>query len=155
MTEWYWLLMMMVTLHVFADFHLQGILANMKQREWWYHSIQDAVVDSERRHNRGADLDSKEASAFVDMRMKMYGKDYIAALWLHAFEWSFIVCIPLMWFVEMNWVGAALVLLNTVLHAYIDDLKCNQMEISLVTDQCCHLVQILCTLALWTVYAGV
>ena len=147
--------MMMVALHVFADFHLQGILADMKQTVWWYHSIQDAVVDSERRHNSEVDLDSKEATAFVNMRMEMYGKDYAAALWLHAFEWSFIVCIPLMWFVGFTWPGACLVLINTAIHAYVDDLKCNQLAISLVTDQCCHLTQIAGTLALWMMYAGV
>lgn len=139
MTEWYWLLMMMVALHVFADFHLQGILADLKQQGWW----KDQMCKFVKKMDCGDGVDW------------IYDKDYTAALWLHAFEWSFIVCIPLMWFVGMNWVGAVLVLLNTAIHAYIDDLKCNLMEINLVTDQCCHLVQILCTLALWMVYAGV
>jgi hypothetical protein len=60
-----------------------------------------------------------------------------------------------MYFVGFTWQGACLVLLNTAMHAYVDDLKCNQLQVSLVTDQLCHLVQILCTLALWTMYAGV
>lgn len=140
MIEWYWLLMMMVALHVFADFHLQGILANLKQKGWWYDEFAKvSVIQSDR--------------TMPDI-MGMYGKDYIVALWLHAFEWSFIVCIPLMWFVGFTWEGACLVLINMALHAYVDDLKCNQMEISLVTDQLCHLAQILCTLVLWMMYAG-
>lgn len=140
MIEWYWLLMMMVTLHVFADFHLQGILADLKQQGWWEEQKCKFMKKMED-HGDGVDW--------------IYDRDYAAALWLHAFEWSFIICIPLMWFVGMNWVGAVIVLLNTVLHAYIDDLKCNLMEINLVTDQCCHLMQLLCTLALWMAYAGV
>ena len=27
--------LLMILLHVIDDFHLQGILANMKQKEWW------------------------------------------------------------------------------------------------------------------------
>jgi hypothetical protein len=142
MIEWYWLLMMMVALHVFADFHLQGILANMKQQRWWEKQECEFVKEM---IDRGADR--------VDW--VSCEKDYIPALLLHAFEWSFIVCIPLMYFVGFTWQGACLVLLNAAMHAYVDDLKCNQLQVSLVTDQLCHLVQILCTLALWTMYAGV
>ena len=142
MIEWYWLLMMMVTLHVVADFHLQGILANMKQWRWW--EKQECEFTREE-IDRGADR--------VDW--VSCEKDYIPALLLHAFEWSFIVCIPLMWFVGMNWVGAVLVLLNTAYHAYVDNVKCNHLEINLAIDQGLHMVQILCTLVAWMMYAGV
>ena len=27
--------LLMILLHVIDDFHLQGILASMKQKEWW------------------------------------------------------------------------------------------------------------------------
>jgi hypothetical protein len=29
------MLLFMIWLHIFADYHLQGILANMKQKSWW------------------------------------------------------------------------------------------------------------------------
>lgn len=141
MIEWYWLLMMMVALHVFADFHLQGILADLKQRSWWEEQEYKIIMKKKKDYGDGIEW--------------IYDKDHIPALWLHAFEWSFIVCIPLMYFVGFTWEGACLVLLNTAIHAYVDNLKCNEMEINLVVDQVCHLIQLAGTLALWMMYAGV
>lgn len=143
MIEWYWLLMMMVALHVFADFHLQGILADLKQKRWWEKQECEFIKEMA---DRGAD--------WIQTNW-IYDKDYAVALWLHAFEWSFIVCIPLMYFVGFTWQGAYLVLLNTAMHAYVDDLKCNEVEINLIVDQICHLIQLAGTLALWMMYAGV
>jgi hypothetical protein len=34
---------------------------------------------------------------------------------------------------------------NTVVHCYVDDLKCNQMKINLASDQVIHFLQILIT----------
>ena len=141
MIEWYWLLMMMVALHVFADFHLQGILADMKQRGWW--------------EKYECEFIKEMTDCGADRIEWIYDKDYAVALLIHSFEWAFIVCIPLMYFVGFTWQGACLVLLNTAIHAYVDDLKCNEKEINLVVDQCCHLTQIVGTLALWMMYAGV
>ena len=136
-------MMMMIAIHIFVDFHLQGILADMKQQRWWTRQFKMMADEAGDRGEQVA----------VDFRK--YDRDYIVALWLHAFEWSFIVCIPLMLFVGINWVGAVLVLVNTVFHAAIDDLKCNQMDINLIVDQVGHLAQLVFTVALWMVYTGV
>lgn len=36
MIEWYWIIAIMVFAHIIEDFHIQGILAKMKQRDWWH-----------------------------------------------------------------------------------------------------------------------
>ena len=103
--------------HVIADYNLQGILASMKQKDWWReHSPDDA-----------------------------YRRDWIPAILAHSFMWSCVVMIPtlvlcwnsLSWFWVLFWV-----VLNTFWHASIDDLKANLNEINLVRDQSLHMVQI-------------
>ena len=47
----------MILLHVIDDFHLQGILASMKQKEWW-----------------------KKQEGYKDL----YKDDYITALMIHS-----------------------------------------------------------------------
>ena len=59
------LLPIMLFLHVFADYTLQGILASMKQKIWW------------------------------ENEDKRYKNDYKIALATHAFEWSFAVTLPI------------------------------------------------------------
>lgn len=136
MIEWYWLLMMMVALHVFADFHLQGILADMKQKGWW--EKQECKFIKEMR-GRGADR--------VNW---IYDKDYIAALLIHSFEWAFIVCIPLMWFCGLTTLGAVILCVNALAHALMDHLKCNLLYANLWQDQLYHLFQIVVMLGVWS-----
>jgi hypothetical protein len=38
--------------------------------------------------------------------------------------------------------------INTILHAFIDDLKCNKKKINLITDQALHIIQIALTFGL-------
>ena len=54
-------------LHLIADFNLQGMLGNLKMKEWWQKNHPD----------------------------KMYEHDYLTAGWLHAYFWSCFTFLPL------------------------------------------------------------
>ena len=118
MTDFFWILTMMAFCHVIEDFHIQGILADLKQRMWWKNNVTEKAFGHR------------------------YDNDYLAALLIHGFEWSFIVHIPLMYFVGFNTVVLASLCCNALLHAFIDDLKCNRLRINLIQDQLLHIVQI-------------
>lgn len=105
----------MIFCHIVDDYYLQGILASMKQRQWWKENAPN----------------------------KMYERDYIVALIMHAFSWSFMISIPLLFICKNYLVICFLIIFNTVLHAYVDNEKANKHTINLVKDQVCHVVQIL------------
>ncbi len=114
----YHILLAMLFLHVLDDFHLQGILAKMKQKKWW-----------------------KEQKGFKDL----YKDDYKTALLMHCLSWSIIVTSPL-WIIGTSQNTLMLIVFtNAAIHYWIDDLKCNQMKISLETDQMMHIIQIYIT----------
>lgn len=121
MIEWYWLFAMMLFCHAIEDFHVQGILANLKQAKWWNKYFED---------------------------FEPYNKDYIIALLIHGFEWSFFVHIPLMWFIGFTPAVCISLFVNALLHSYIDDLKCNKEVTNLKQDQILHIVQIVISLAI-------
>ena len=136
------MLISMLFLHVFADFHLQGILANMKQRKWWEKRIKNF-----------------ENSSYIN--------DYRISLGAHAFEWAFMMMLPCgiaSWCciqadyswkpVFMTLFYALLVLLNMIAHYCIDNAKANKNEINLVGDQILHIMQVLITWTLWTIVIG-
>ena len=108
-------LFVMIFCHIVDDYYLQGILASMKQRQWWKENAPN----------------------------KMYERDYIVALIAHAFSWSFMISIPLLFICKNYLVICFLIIFNTVLHAYVDNEKANKHTINLVKDQVCHVVQIL------------
>ena len=91
----------MLFCHIVDDYYLQGILASMKQKSWW------------------------EANAPVPL----YKNDYKMALFEHAFSWSFVMSLPLTIiaiYYQINPLYFILLVLcadNTLVHAYIDDLK--------------------------------
>lgn len=127
------ILVMMVALHILEDFHLQGILASMKQKSWWKKEC----------GKLGIDFDSSK-----------YKNDYIVALVAHSLENSIFVMLPviidnLVTTITVNpynsfyilW--AVTIILNTVAHAVIDNQKCNKNSINLVSDQIKHLLLIL------------
>lgn len=111
----------MLLAHFFADFHLQGILAGMKQEQW-------------RKRQEG--YNSK------------YKYDYLAALAIHSAEWTLWMMMPLMLLPHLD-LGIFLLLaaLNTVVHSLTDNSKANYKDISLVQDQITHLAQIAFTYA--------
>lgn len=77
--------------------------------------------------------------------------DYIAALFAHAFSWSVFVMIPvaipafILDNIYLLYSLIQLLIFNTALHAWIDNIKCNEFKIKLWED---HVAQILIT---WSV----
>lgn len=131
-------LILLFGLHVFADFHLQGILASMKQQAWW--GEQQAK-------------ENMPEQSFIN-----YVNDYKVALWAHAFEWTFVTYLPV--FVvcamhrdqlNMTLVYVSLLVTNALWHKLIDDGKANEGLLNLVFDQVLHVVQIVIT---WIVWSG-
>ena len=120
------MLLWMLFLHSVADYHLQGCLADMKQYEWWL---------------------KKAGEMGLDRIPPKYRRDYLAALIAHAFEWAFMIILDPMYHGLYRRMGLVLlmVVINTVIHAVVDDLKANRHSISLVEDQLIHVVQIAIT----------
>ena len=108
----------MLEAHIIVDFHMQGILAKLKQESEW--------------------LNHPEYK-------EMYKNDWAIAMWLHAFEWTFVVMLPLAYLHhwEITNVFAICFVVNMVVHAATDHLKANMRDISLVADQTIHIIQIL------------
>ena len=117
------ILFIMIFCHLIDDYKLQGILANMKQRQWW----------------------KENADKYL------YRNDYKIALIEHAFSLSFMITLPFLVisFIQNNSLLMILLIIsyfiNTTIHAFIDNLKANKHVINLVEDQLDHLVQIICT----------
>lgn len=125
----------MIFMHIFADFNLQGILAQMKQKNWW----KETIVDSQ----------GKPA-------LRSYNKykyDWFPSLITHSFAWTFCVMIvpTLIWKlyaitdITKTVYFAIVFILNIIIHAVTDHAKCNQGKINLVGDQLIHVVQIIIT----------
>lgn len=115
------LLILMFYLHFIADYNLQGILSSMKQKSWW---------EKQEGYN------------------SFYNNDYIMALFEHSLCWSISINLPLLVYdlvinnSNNTLLLIAIILINTSIHLYIDDLKANQKRINLVTDQLLHFLQI-------------
>jgi hypothetical protein len=110
--------LLMILLHVIDDFHLQGILANMKQKEWW-----------------------RKQEGYNDL----YKNDYKTALFIHSLSWAIIISLPFLWIqIPFGW-ASLFIVINTGIHYYVDDLKANKHKISLYTDQTIHFIQIFVT----------
>ena len=119
------ILPVMIFMHILADFNLQGYLATLKQKSYWEENAPD----------------------------KMYKEDYMVALFLHSFSWSFmIMLVPVIYIlnftVSINTefsVIIAFFFINIVVHAVTDDLKANEKILNLKQDQFIHLIQIVST----------
>lgn len=111
----------MIFMHVLDDYVLQGVLAQMKQKDWWVKNAPDP----------------------------MYKNDYLMALWMHSLSWSFMIMLPLALYAYCD-VGILFVIgfiVNTAIHFIVDDLKANKHCINLWQDQVTHLIQIAVTFA--------
>lgn len=109
----------MIFCHIIDDYKLQGILASMKQKQWW-------------KENASQDL---------------YKYDYLVALIMHSISWSFMIMFPIALYKHFV-LGVPFIIafiLNVFCHAYIDDLKANKKKINLIIDQLIHIVQIAVT----------
>lgn len=124
------LLLCMLFCHIVGDYYLQGWLASAKQKSWWKKNYPDLL----------------------------YKHDYIVALIMHAFSWTFMIHLPI--FVIMVATGIyapipvliVLFIMNISIHATIDDAKANKHEINLIQDQIIHVFQILLTWFIYTVF---
>ena len=118
------LLLTMIFMHIVDDYYLQGWLASAKQKEWWKNNAPQSL----------------------------YKYDYILALIMHSFSWTFMTMLPIAVFLsfKLNPSYFAIFVLNCIMHAVVDDLKANKKTINLWTDQILHLCQIFCT---WVVLA--
>ena len=112
-------LLSMMFCHIVDDYYLQGKLALFKQRSWWEEKAPD----------------------------EMYKYDYIVGLIIHSFSWAFMVMMPVAVSQEFQ-IGSifmVILIINTVVHAIVDDLKANKRKINLITDQLVHVCQIIIT----------
>ena len=109
----------MIFAHIVDDFYLQGILAKLKQKSWWIENAPDSL----------------------------YEHDYIMALILHSFSWTFMVMLPIAIYnnFQCDITFIFFFIINIVCHMVSDYEKANTRSINLITDQICHLSQILCT----------
>lgn len=111
------ILFVMIFAHIVDDYYLQGILASLKQKSW------------------GENQKSYKP---------LYKYDYIVALIMHAFSWSFMISLPILYLGFTKWIVVEIIL-NTIIHGIVDDLKANKGKINLIVDQSIHIVQILIT----------
>ena len=113
------IILSMIFCHIVDDYYLQGWLASAKQKKWWEENAPQ----------------------------KLYNHDYIMALIMHSMSWSFMIMLPIAISMSCN-VSILFVIvfiLNAVIHALVDNLKANKLQISLITDQLIHLLQIFVT----------
>ena len=113
----------MIAMHIIADYCLQGILADMKQESWWKENAPD----------------------------KLYKHDWIMALFMHSFFWSFCIMLPIYVAYGYTWNGkmTMFLIVNTLTHMYIDNEKANNHSTNLIIDQIFHMIQIMLT---WFVF---
>ncbi len=116
------ILLAMVFCHIVDDYYLQGWLASAKQKSWWEKNAPE----------------------------KIYRNDYIMALFMHSFSWSFMIMFPILLYIILsgNVLREWLVIpyfVNMAIHGIVDDLKGNKRQINLIQDQITHLIQIIIT----------
>ena len=111
--------LLMIFLHIVDDYYLQGWLASAKQKKWWEDNAPD----------------------------KMYKYDYIWALIMHSFSWTFMVMLPVVLFAKnIDYINFSIVFIfNLVVHARIDNCKANKKDINLWQDQLIHMSQVIGT----------
>ena len=116
------IILCMIFCHIIADYNLQGCLASAKQKSYWEKNAPD----------------------------QMYKHDYICALVMHSFSWTFMIMLPLMYAVgfKVNSFLLFLFISNVLLHAITDDFKANKKVLNLWQDQSIHMHQIIITAAL-------
>lgn len=116
------ILLWMIFNHIVDDYYLQGWLASAKQKSYW------------------------EANAPEEM----YKRDYIWALIMHSFSWSFMIMLPIAYFYQFDITYGFVIMLalNTAMHAFTDNMKANWKTINLWQDQLIHMTQIFVTYGL-------
>lgn len=119
-------LLWMIFMHIIDDYKLQsGVLANLKQKIFWKENAPD----------------------------KKYEHDYLIALGMHSFSWSFMIMLPISCLLEFSVTLPFLIvfILNAFIHGFIDNLKANKFKINLIQDQSIHILQIVLTWLLFLI----
>lgn len=109
----------MLFFHVVADYNLQGWLASAKQKSYWEKNAPD----------------------------ELYKSDYVCALIMHSISWSFMIMLPVAYYLGFT-VDEAFVIMfivNVIFHVIIDHAKANWGLINLWHDQLLHIIQIVLT----------
>ena len=118
------LFVIMLFCHIVDDFYFQpGMLSKLKQKSWWEENAND----------------------------KKYKNDYLIALYIHGFSWSFMVHLPLLVYALLGNVNLDVfntfypisLGMHTFVHAAIDDQKANYKTTNLITDQIIHFFQMI------------
>lgn len=119
------ILFFMIFLHIVDDYYLQGWLASAKQKKWWEQNAPQ----------------------------ELYKHDYIMALIMHAFSWTFMIMLPIAIGLKFafSWFYIIVFVVNTTVHAVVDDLKANKFKTNLIQDQSIHMVQIVVTYIMFLV----
>ena len=119
------IILAMIFCHIVDDYYLQGWLASAKQKKWWEENAPQ----------------------------KLYNHDYIMALIMHSMSWSFMIMLPIAISMSYNvsMLFVIVFILNAVIHALVDNLKANKLQISLITDQLIHLSQIFVTATIFII----
>lgn len=144
------LILMCILLHLFADYTLQGWLATGKQKVWWNEQI-DKMLDMYKvQIGYNGELDPYKNKQRIDdehERLKRkYGRDWAMAMFEHSLYWTLVTFAPIIFFYHVNdWVILGVVVVNTIFHCVVDDLKANKFAINLVDDQMLHFAQIIFT----------
>lgn len=113
----------MLYFHIIGDWLLQNKEMNtLKYSSWW-------------KQNNGFDL---------------YRNDYLMVILIHSIIWSIGIFLPIIIFTVCSfdfntifYIGIfILIIFNTIVHSFIDNIYCNKGSISLITDQLLHILQI-------------
>lgn len=112
-------ILLMIFCHIVDDYYLQGWLVSAKQKQYW-------------QENAPQDL---------------YKRDYIWALIMHSFSWTFMIMLPIAYINSFVVNSSFLIMFatNVVIHAMVDNLKANEKKINLWEDQLTHILQITLT----------
>ena len=119
--------------HFIGDYVLQvDVLAKLKDVHTWL------------------DLKKENDTKPESKRFKIHPYiDWIWAMLAHCLIWSFCVHFPILLLgtVEPNKLALS-IYVHTLFHFLIDSCKCNTYNISMTTDQICHLIQIIAIMLL-------
>jgi len=123
-------LLSMLFLHIIAEYNLQGYLEKRKCKTWYDDSVYYTIGLTKHQY-----YESK------------YRYDYLMALFLHSFRWTFMIMLPLTIHIVISggmWYPLCYVT-NTVVYMIVDNEKTNKHTLSLIQKQTIHLIQILST----------
>lgn len=73
---------------------------------------------------------------------------------MHSFSWSFMIMLPptiALMVISEIW-KPVLLIVNLMIHMFVDNLKANEKKINLIQDQIIHVIQIIFT---WWVLIGI